>query len=122
VLCNNDPSRSSRLSNPDQASKKNGRVFRRVRRILWPQDPEFYVDGNQHRGQAVRVKNQRLAKGEMPTRFISFEPLIGAVGTVNLNGNDWAIIGGESGHRYREVKKEWIEEIIAGSEGRYRRL
>jgi len=46
------------------------------------------------------------------TRFISFEPLIGSVGKVNLKKIDWAIIGGESGFDYREVKEEWIMDII----------
>ena len=34
-------------------------------------------------------------------RFISFEPLIGDVGQVDLTGIHWAIVGGESGPRAR---------------------
>jgi protein gp37 len=45
-------------------------------------------------------------------RFISFEPLIGSVGIVNLSGIHWAIVGGESGLRARQIKKEWVEEIF----------
>ena len=48
-------------------------------------------------------------------RFISFEPLIGPVGTVNLSSVDWAIVGGESGPRARPIKKEWIDEVLAQS-------
>ncbi|MBL4749100.1 MAG: DUF5131 family protein [Amylibacter sp.] len=44
-------------------------------------------------------------------RFISFEPLIGSVGSVDLTGIDWAIVGGESGSRARPVKEVWIDEI-----------
>jgi protein gp37 len=44
-------------------------------------------------------------------RFISFEPLIGPVGAVDLSGIDWAIVGGESGNRARPVKEGWIDEI-----------
>ncbi|MCZ4273287.1 DUF5131 family protein [Maritalea porphyrae] len=44
-------------------------------------------------------------------RFISFEPLIGAVGDVDLSGIHWAIVGGESGHAARPIKEEWIDEI-----------
>ncbi len=53
-----------------------------------------------------------LRKVRCNVRFISFEPLIGSVGTVDLSGIDWAIIGGESGYGYRQVEKEWITEII----------
>lgn len=44
-------------------------------------------------------------------RFVSFEPLIGRVGTPNLTGIDWAIVGGESGPHARPMRAEWVEEI-----------
>lgn len=44
-------------------------------------------------------------------KFISFEPLIGAVGPVNLFDIDWAIVGGESGPRARPMNPEWVTEI-----------
>ncbi len=44
-------------------------------------------------------------------RFISFEPLIGAVGDVDLSQVHWAIVGGESGLNARPIREEWIDEI-----------
>ena len=44
-------------------------------------------------------------------RFISFEPLIGAVGNVDLTDIHWAIVGGESGRGARPIKEVWIDEI-----------
>ncbi len=44
-------------------------------------------------------------------RFISFEPLIGSVGPVDLSAIHWAIVGGESGRNARPIKEEWIDEI-----------
>jgi len=44
-------------------------------------------------------------------RFISFEPLIGPVGEIDLNSIDWAIVGGESGKDARPIKEDWIDEI-----------
>ncbi|QTG17429.1 phage Gp37/Gp68 family protein (plasmid) [Agrobacterium tumefaciens] len=44
-------------------------------------------------------------------RFISFEPLIGSVGTVDLSDIHWAIVGGESGRSARPIREEWIDEI-----------
>ncbi|WP_299632090.1 DUF5131 family protein [uncultured Roseobacter sp.] len=49
-------------------------------------------------------------------RFISFEPLIGPVGPVDLSGIDWAIVGGESGPRARPIKEEWIDEVHSACE------
>jgi protein gp37 len=44
-------------------------------------------------------------------RFISFEPLIGPVGPIDLHGIHWAIVGGESGRAARPIREEWIDEI-----------
>jgi protein gp37 len=46
-------------------------------------------------------------------RFVSLEPLIGSVAGGDLTGIDWAIVGGESGPRAREMKPEWVDEIEA---------
>ena len=52
-----------------------------------------------------------LRKVVAKTRFISFEPLIGSVGKVDLSGISWAIVGGESGPGHRPIKIEWVREI-----------
>ena len=52
-----------------------------------------------------------LRQAPAAIRFISFEPLIGSVGAINLRGVHWAIVGGESGKSARPIKEEWIEEI-----------
>ena len=72
-----------------------------------------------HIWMGVSVENQdntwridELRKVKCDVRFISFEPLVGPVGKVNLKGIDWAIIGGESGYNFRPVKEECILEII----------
>ncbi|MCY4033904.1 MAG: phage Gp37/Gp68 family protein [Hyphomicrobiales bacterium] len=44
-------------------------------------------------------------------RFISFEPLLESVGTVNLDGIAWAIVGGESGPRARPMHESWVIEL-----------
>ncbi len=44
-------------------------------------------------------------------KFVSFEPLLGPLGELNLEGITWAIVGGESGPAFRQVEAEWIREI-----------
>jgi protein gp37 len=46
-------------------------------------------------------------------RFVSFEPLLGSVGSARLDGIDWAIVGGESGPCARPLQEEWVSEIRA---------
>jgi protein gp37 len=56
-----------------------------------------------------RIDHLRLAPAAI--RFISFEPLIGAVGEVDLTDIQWAIVGGESGANARPIRERWIDEI-----------
>lgn len=58
---------------------------------------------------AIRLKHLRVARAT--TKFVSFEPLLGAVGKLDLEGIDWAIVGGESGPRARPMEEEWAVEI-----------
>ncbi|MEO1257919.1 MAG: phage Gp37/Gp68 family protein [Bacteroidota bacterium] len=52
-----------------------------------------------------------LRKTNAKIKFLSCEPLIAPLPSLNLKGIDWVIVGGESGRRPRPMKKEWVEEI-----------
>lgn len=56
-----------------------------------------------------RIRHLRAAQAGV--RFLSIEPLIGAIGTVDLAGIDWVIAGGESGPGARSVHLDWVREI-----------
>lgn len=49
-----------------------------------------------------------LRKVPAKVRFISFEPLISEIKSVDLSNIDWAIVGGESGFKAREMRQEWV--------------
>jgi protein gp37 len=63
--------------------------------------------------ESGKYKNRidELRKVPAKVRFVSFEPLIGDIGDVNLLGIDWAIVGGESGCGAREMRSEWVFSI-----------
>jgi hypothetical protein len=44
-------------------------------------------------------------------RFLSIEPLIGHIGTINLHGIHWVIVGGESGPNHRPINVQWAREV-----------
>lgn len=44
-------------------------------------------------------------------KFLSLEPLLGPLPNLNLEGIDWAIVGGESGPGSRPMEKRWVEGI-----------
>jgi protein gp37 len=45
------------------------------------------------------------------TKFLSLEPLLGPLPGLNLDGIDWAIVGGESGPGARALKPEWVSRV-----------
>ncbi len=63
----------------------------------------------------LRVKDRikLLQTSNAKIRFISFEPLIGDVGELNLSNIHWVIVGGESGKNHRPIEREWVTNILA---------
>lgn len=67
--------------------------------------------GTSVEGSEVVGRIDSLAKIEGMTLFVSFEPLISAVGNVDLSKIHWAIVGGESGPRSRSIEEDWVDEL-----------
>lgn len=44
-------------------------------------------------------------------RFLSIEPLLEDIGTLDLTGIHWVIVGGESGPKARPMHPEWVRSI-----------
>lgn len=62
------------------------------------------------RASKDRIDNLRTINGAR-IRFLSCEPLLEDLGTLNLTGIDWIIVGGESGTQARPMKEEWVKRI-----------
>ena len=45
-------------------------------------------------------------------RFLSCEPLLDDLGTIDLTDIDWVIVGGESGVKARPMKPDWVRSIL----------
>jgi len=64
------------------------------------------VENNDHTFRLDYLRRTNAA-----VRFVSFEPLIGAVPSADLSDIHWAIVGGESGPKARPMKQAWVREI-----------
>jgi protein gp37 len=58
-----------------------------------------------------KFRMEHLREAEAGTKFLSIEPLIGAVGKLDLDGIDWVIVGGESGPNHRPLNLDWAREV-----------
>jgi protein gp37 len=54
---------------------------------------------------------ERLRDVPAAVRFVSAEPLLGALEGLELNDIDWFIAGGESGPHHRPVRVEWLRDL-----------
>lgn len=64
------------------------------------------VESNSH---IKRVDHLRCV--DSTVRFLSLEPLLGAIPELELSRIDWVIVGGESGPESRPMKKVWVTDI-----------
>jgi protein gp37 len=57
---------------------------------------------------------RKLLAVDASVRFLSVEPMLGPIrGGLDLHGLDWVIVGGESGHNARPIRREWIDGLRA---------
>lgn len=73
------------------------------RHIWW----EVSVENRRH--GLPRVEHLRSAPARV--RFLSVEPLLEDLGSLDLSGIHWVIVGGESGFGARMMKREWVISI-----------
>jgi protein gp37 len=78
-----------------------------------PSNIWFGVSVEQEQAKS-RIDHLRAAPAAV--RFLSIEPLIGAVGAVDLTGIHWVIVGGESGPGSRPMAEDWVREVLAQCE------
>jgi three-Cys-motif partner protein len=89
-------------------TKRHERMVELAPRLPWPR----------HIWMGVTIENRRfinranyLRQVPAATRFISAEPLLGYLEGLDLADIHWLIAGGESGHKHRPVKPEWIRHV-----------
>jgi len=89
-------------------TKRSGRMLEISRQYAVP--PNVWLGVTvERRDYAWRVDDLRRASA--PVRFVSFEPLLGDLGTLNLEKIDWAIVGGESGPYSRPMEESWATAL-----------
>lgn len=77
----------------------------------FPIPPHIWM-GTSIEDNASLYRISDLQKIKCYSRFISFEPLLEKLENVDLRNVDWAIIGGESGPKHRQIEEEWIWDLI----------
>lgn len=89
-------------------TKRHDRLVNLASDLPWPSNVWMGVSIENrrfvHRADALR-------KVPAAVRFISAEPLLGALDGLDLDGIHWLIAGGESGPGHRRVDESWLIEL-----------
>jgi protein gp37 len=89
-------------------TKRSGRLLQLSPSLPWP--PNVWMGVTiENTDCTYRIDN--LRKTPAAIKFISFEPLLGPITDINLEGIDWVIVGGESGPGARLMKPQWATGI-----------
>ena len=89
-------------------TKRADRLAGLANKLEWPQN--LWV-GVTVESQEYTDRIKKLSTVPAAIRFVSFEPLLGPIEGLDLNGIDWAIAGGESGPYSREMAADWVRMI-----------
>lgn len=89
-------------------TKRADRLFEIHHELNWTENIWMGVSVE---NEKVRDRIDYLRQTNAQTKFLSIEPLIGPLPNLNLKNIDWVIVGGESGHKPRPMKAEWVIDI-----------
>ncbi len=89
-------------------TKRTKRLTRVAPLLAWPDNVWMGVSIETDR---YTFRAEDLKETGSAIKFLSCEPLLGPLPSLNLKGIDWVIAGGESGPRARPVDEDWIVQI-----------
>ncbi len=89
-------------------TKRSHRVAELSSAIEWPSNVWMGVSVE---NAQFTVRIDHLRQTGAAVKFLSVEPLLGPIPSLDLTGIDWVIVGGESGPGARPMKQEWVTEI-----------
>lgn len=89
-------------------TKRSERLAELNLKTSWPSNVWMGVSVEDEK---YKFRIDHLRQTNAAIKFLSLEPLLGRLGSLNLEKIDWVITGGESGPRARPVKREWVLEI-----------
>lgn len=90
-------------------TKRSARLHKISHRLKWPSNVWMGVTV-EHGSLLHRVEDLRQTPATV--RFLSCEPLLGPLYNLPLEDIHWVIVGGESGPGAREMRPEWVENIL----------
>ncbi len=89
-------------------TKRAGRLAQLSPRLEWA--PNIWMGVSVETDEyCSRIDDLRSTKAHL--KFLSLEPLLGPLGSLDLEGIGWVIVGGESGPKARPMDPAWVADL-----------
>jgi protein gp37 len=89
-------------------TKRSERLLTISAQLSWPDNVWMGVSVE---NDAYQFRIDHLRQTGAHVKFLSLEPLLGPLPSLDLTGIDWVIVGGESGPGARPMSAEWVLDI-----------
>ncbi|MBW2064428.1 MAG: phage Gp37/Gp68 family protein [Deltaproteobacteria bacterium] len=89
-------------------TKRSKRLLELSSKLPWPSNVWMGVSV-ENSDYLFRLDD--LRRTDARVKFVSFEPLLGPIDYLDLDGIDWVIVGGESGPKARPMDPDWVRKI-----------
>lgn len=89
-------------------TKRSKRLAQIANDLTWP--PNVWM-GVSVESDRYTFRADHLRQVPAAVRFLSVEPLLEAVPSLDVDGVQWVIVGGESGPHARPVRPEWARDV-----------
>ena len=89
-------------------TKRPERVLEMNKMLHW--SPNIWM-GTSVENEDYMERIDIISRTSAKIKFLSLEPLLGALPNMNLKKIDWVIVGGESGFKARPMEPEWVLDI-----------
>lgn len=91
-------------------TKRPERMARVVKQIQASPLPNVWL-GASIESERFQERAKAVSATPAAVHFLSLEPLLGPLRSLDLSGIEWVIAGGESGHHHRPVELDWVREV-----------
>lgn len=92
-------------------TKRPDRMMRLLQRASWWRPMPHIWLGTSIELDRFQWRVDKLRQTPADVRFLSAEPLLGPLESLDLDGIHWVITGGESGRGHRPVDPQWVRDI-----------
>lgn len=89
-------------------TKRSERLLEVADKLVWTSN---IWQGVTVESQQYIYRIEHLKNIPSTVKFISFEPLLSSIHDISIDGINWVIVGGESGHGARPMEEKWVLDI-----------